>query len=318
MIVNSQKICVIGAGGWGKNHIKTLNKLNCLYGIVDYDKSILNTYSEINSHCKLFNSIESSLAEDFDGYIIATPAETHYPIAKKLLSHSKNILVEKPVCLTSEHAQELYSLAIQNNSFIMGGHLLLFHPAFLKIKNLIEDNKIGDVVYMYSNRLNFGKVRSHENATWSLAPHDISLLLLFCNNFPEKISYDGFELLGRNIEDSSISSFVFPNNIGAHIYVSWLHPFKEHRFVIIGEKGMLSYEDSSEKKEVLFYDKTVSRDKLMTLNNQGSVAIEYENGYPLDAQLRFFIKSIYEKSSNLDNFELSLNVVKILESLKGD
>ena len=131
----------------------------------------------------------------------------------------------------------------------MGGHLLLFHPAFLKIKELIEDNKIGNIVYIYSNRLNFGKVRSHENATWSLAPHDISLLLLFCNSFPNKISYDGFELLGRNIEDSSISSFIFPNNIGAHIFVSWLHPFKEHRFVVIGEKGMLSYEDSSEKKK---------------------------------------------------------------------
>lgn len=317
-MVNCQKICVIGAGGWGRNHINTLNKLNCLYGIIDSDVSILNTYHEINSYCKFFNDIESSLGEDFDGYVIATPAETHYSIAKKLISHSKNVLIEKPVCLTSKHANELYSLAIQNNSFIMGGHLLLFHPAFLKIKELIEDDKIGNIVYIYSNRLNFGKVRSHENATWSLAPHDISLLLLFCNSFPNKISYDGFELLGRNIEDSSISSFIFPNNIGAHIFVSWLHPFKEHRFVVIGEKGMLSYEDSSEKKEILFYDKTVNRDKLMTLNNQGSVAIEYDSGYPLDAQLKFFIKSIYEKSNDLNNFELSINVVKILESLKDD
>tara|TARA_B100001245_G_scaffold196060_1_gene154940 strand:+ start:69 stop:671 length:603 start_codon:yes stop_codon:yes gene_type:complete len=200
----------------------------------------------------------------------------------------------------------------------MGGHLLLFHPAFLTMKRLIDSKKIGDVVYMYSNRLNFGKVRTHENVMWSLAPHDISLLLFFCNNFPEKISYNGFELLGRDIEDSSLSSFIFPNNIGAHIYVSWLHPFKEHRFVAIGEKGMLSYEDSSEKKEILFYDKTVNHDKLMTLNDKGSVSIEYDDGYPLDAQLNFFIKSIYDKSNNLDNFELSVNVVKILENLKNN
>jgi predicted dehydrogenase len=311
------KICVIGAGGWGENHIKTLDKLGALYGIIDYSKDTLDSYKNINSHCQLFGDIESSLDKNFDGYIIATPAETHYSIAKQLLSHSKNILVEKPVCLTSENAEELYELAKSNHCFIMGGHLLLFHPAFLKIKTLIDSGKIGNVLYMYSNRLNFGKVRSHENAMWSLGPHDISLLLFFCKNFPEKINYNGFELLGRKIEDSSLSSFVFPGNIGAHIYVSWLHPFKEHRFVVVGEKGMLVYEDSSEKKEILFYDKTVNQDKMMTLNDKGSNKVEYESVYPLDAQLNFFIKSIESKSNNLDNFKLSINVVKILESLKG-
>ena len=108
-MVNCQKICVIGAGGWGRNHINTLNKLNCLYGIIDSDVSILNNYHEINSYCKFFNDIESSLGEDFDGYVIATPAETHYSIAKKLISHSKNVLIEKPVCLTSKHANDVRS-----------------------------------------------------------------------------------------------------------------------------------------------------------------------------------------------------------------
>jgi UDP-2-acetamido-3-amino-2,3-dideoxy-glucuronate N-acetyltransferase len=311
------KICVIGAGGWGKNHINTLNRLGNLYGIVDKDKNILNNYNNLNEDCNFHSSVEEAILFGYDGYIIATPAETHYPIAKKLLSHSKNILVEKPVCLTSKDAEELYELAKSNHCFIMGGHLLLFHPAFLKIKSLIDSNKIGDVLYMYSNRLNFGKVRSHENAMWSLAPHDISLLLLFCKNFPEKINYNGFELLGRKIEDSSVSSFVFPGKIGAHIFVSWLHPFKEHRFVVIGKKGMLVYEDSSERKEILFYDKTVNHNEMMTLNDEGSNAIEYDSGYPLDAQLNFFIKSIESKSNNLDNFKLSINVVKILESLRA-
>jgi predicted dehydrogenase len=310
------KICVIGGGSWGNNHIKTLNKSGALHGIVDGSKETLDSYKNINSHCKFFKDIESSIDEEFDGYIIATPAETHYSIAKKLLSHSKNILVEKPVCLTSKDAEELYELAKSNDCFIMGGHLLLFHPAFLKIKSLIDNDKIGDVLYIYSNRLNFGKVRSHENVMWSLAPHDISLLLLFCKNFPEKINYSGFKLLDREIEDSSLSSFVFPGNIGAHIFVSWLHPFKEHRFVVVGEKGMLVYEDSSEKKEILFYDKKVDRDEMMTLNDRGSNKIKYESGYPLDAQLNFFIQSIGNKSNNFENFELSINVVKILESLK--
>lgn len=312
------KICVIGAGGWGKNHIKTLDKLGSLYGIVDYNKDTLDSYKNINSHCQLFEDLESSLDKNFDGYIIATPAETHYPIAKKLLSHSKNILIEKPVCLTFKDAEELYELAKSNHCFIMGGHLLLFHPAFIKMKELIKNNKIGKIVYIYSNRLNFGKVRSHENAMWSLAPHDVSLLLFFCDTFPNKVSYNGFRLLGRDIEDSSISSFNFPNDIGAHIFVSWLHPFKEHRFVVVGDKGMLSYEDSSKNKELLFYDKVVNHDELMSLNDNGSTSIDYESEFSLDAQLEFFIKSIYEKSSDLNNFKLSMDVVSILENLKTE
>ena len=311
-----KKICVIGAGGWGKNHISTLNKKGALYGIVDASEAALDDYKNINSHCKFFKNIESTLEEGFDGYIVATPAETHHPIAKKLLAHSKNVLVEKPVCLNSKNAEELLNLAKLNKCFIMGGHLLLFHPAFLKIKSLIDNNKIGKISYIYSNRLNFGKVRSHENAMWSLAPHDISLLLFFCKNFPEKLHYSGFELLKRNIDDSSVSSFTFPQNIGAHIFVSWLHPFKEHRFVIIGEKGMFVYEDTSENKEILFYDKTVNQDKTMSLNDMGSKKIDYETGFPLDAQIDFFIDSIKRKNKNLENFELSINVVKILETLK--
>ena len=310
------RICVIGAGGWGKNHINTLNKLNALHGIVDSNKELLGSYNDINEDCKFFSSLEQTFSESFDGYVIATPAETHYAIANQLLNERKNILVEKPVCLKYSEAKELYNTALEKKCFIMGGHLLLFHPAFIKMNELVKSNKIGKISYLYSNRLNFGKVRSHENAMWSLAPHDISLLLFFCNAFPKKISYNGFKLLGRDIEDSSISSFNFPDNIGAHIFVSWLHPFKEHRFVLVGDKGMLSYEDSSKNKEILFYDKVVNHDKVMSLNDKGSTKIDYEAGFPLDAQLEFFIKSIYEKSTDLNNFKLSMNVVNILENLK--
>ena len=311
------KICVIGAGGWGKNHINTLNKLNALYGIVDSNKGLLESYTDINKDCKLFSSLEETFSESFDGYVIATPAETHYSIANQLLNEVKNLLVEKPVCLKYSEAKKLYNMALEKKCFIMGGHLLLFHPAFIKMNELVKSNKIGKILYLYSNRLNFGKVRNHENAMWSLAPHDISLLLFFVNTLPKKISYNGFKLLGRDIEDSSISSFNFPDDIGAHIFVSWLHPFKEHRFVIVGDKGMLSYEDSSKKKEILFYDKVVNHDQLMSLSDKGSTKIDYETDFPLNAQLEFFIKSLYEKSTDLNNFKLSMDVVNILENLKA-
>ena len=180
------RICVIGAGGWGKNHINTLNKLNALHGIVDSNKGLLDSYTDINKDCKFFSSLEQTFSENFDGYVIATPAETHYTIANQLLNEGKNILVEKPVCLKYSEAKELYNTALEKKCFIMGGHLLLFHPAFIKMNELVKSNKIGKLSYLYSNRLNFGKVRSHENAMWSLAPHDISLLLFFCNAFLSK------------------------------------------------------------------------------------------------------------------------------------
>ena len=263
-----------------------------------------------------FESIDLSLTTNFDGYIIATPAQTHYDIAKKLLNLSKNILVEKPVCLTFENAKELYEIAKKNKCFIMGGHLLLFHPAFLKMKELVQNGKLGKIVYLYSNRVNFGKIRNHENALWSLAPHDISLLLFFCKNFPSEINYTGFQLLEREIHDSSLSSFKFPKNIGAHIFVSWFHPFKEHRFVIVGDKGMLSYEDSSNNKEIVFYQKSIDHSSNEYLNDDGKISIKYDKGYPLDAQLEFFIESISKRSINLSNFKLSMDVIKILEKLE--
>ena len=304
------KICVIGAGGWGKNHINTLNKLNVLNGIVDFNNELLNSFTDINKSCKLFTSIEQTFEESFDGYVIATPAETHYSIASQLLKKGKNILVEKPVCLKYSEAKELYGIALEKKCFIMGGHLLLFHPAFIKMNELVKNNKIGKMCYLYSNRLNFGKVRSHENAMWSLAPHDISLLLFFCNTFPEKISYNGSRLLGRDIEDSSISSFDFPDDIGAHIFVSWLHPFKEHRLVVIGSEAMISFEDSAEGKPLTLYSKKIDLVNGIPEKIDGpKEIIEYDDKMPLEAELEYFINT---KKPLISNGENGRDVVRIL------
>ena len=122
------KICVIGGGGWGKNHIKTLDRLGFLGGIVDVSKEILQSYDDLNPNCLKFTNLDDALAHNFDGFVVATPAETHYEIAKMLIKNSNNVLIEKPVCLNYENANELLLLAKKNSSFIMGGHLLLFHP----------------------------------------------------------------------------------------------------------------------------------------------------------------------------------------------
>ena len=312
------KICVIGGGGWGKNHIKTLNRLGFLGGIVDVNKEILMSYDNLNSQCLKFTNLDDALCYDFDGYVLATPAETHYDIAKKLIKNSNNVLIEKPVCLNSENANELLLLAKENSSFIMGGHLLLFHPAYIKIKELIKTNLIGDIRYMYSNRLNFGKVRNHENALWSLGPHDISLLLFFNNDNFNSISYSESKIINREISDSSLINIKF-KNVDSHIFLSWFHPYKEHNFVVIGDKGMISYKDSDPKKEIIYYKKRIEFDNndssKHNLDDQGFESIEYAISSPLDSELNYFVKSIKNNKKDLENFKLSTNVVKILEKI---
>lgn len=312
------KICVIGAGGWGKNHINALDRLGFLGGIVDINNEILKSYDTLDSQFLTFTNLDDALAHDFDGYVIATPAETHYTIAKKLIQHSNNVLIEKPVCLNSKNANELLHLAKKYNSFIMGGHLLLFHPAYIKINKLIKKNLIGDVKYMYSNRLNFGKVRNHENALWSLGPHDISLLLFFNKNQFNSISFSESKIINRNITDSSLINIKF-NNVDSHIFLSWYHPYKEHNFVVIGSEGMISYKDSDQNKEIIYYKKRIEFDEkdIMKHNlvDEGFESIKYDISSPLDSELNYFVKSIKNKNQDLGNFELSIEVVTILEKI---
>ena len=160
------KICVVGAGYWGMNHVRTLNELNALGGVVDKDISVLNGLKSNYSNCSIFSSIENSFESDFDGYIVSTPPVTHYEIAKKIILNRIPVLVEKPLTLDYASSKKLCQLAVKMNVNLMVGHVLLFHPAFQKMKSLIENGKIGEIQYIYSNRLNLGKFRTNENVFW--------------------------------------------------------------------------------------------------------------------------------------------------------
>jgi len=166
------KIAVIGAGRWGKNHVRTLNELGWLGGVIDGREEVLNKIRSDYPKSDTFSSLDSPGAYDFDTYTVAVPAEAHYEVALRLLEAGKHVLVEKPITLTSEHARNLHHLAQQKGLILMVGHLLLFHPAICKMKTLIDSGKIGKLQYMYSNRLNLGTVRTEENSLWSFAPHD--------------------------------------------------------------------------------------------------------------------------------------------------
>ncbi len=310
------KICVIGAGNWGKNHVKTLFKLGLLEGIIDANTSrrldLQNDYPSV----QIFGSLEEPGALNFSAYTVAVPAEFHYDITLKLLQNDKHVLVEKPLTLDVNTSSTLVNLAKKKKLVLMTGHLLLFHPAIRKIKALINENKIGKLQYIYSNRLNLGTVRKEENSLWNFAPHDISVLNYLTDAFPHKVDSNGGAFLQPHIHDTTMTNLAYPNNIVAHIFVSWLHPFKEHRLVIIGSKGMLSYEDSSADKILKFYEKGIDWINGEPIKRDGPTeTIPYEKGAPLALELQHFHNCICEKEANtLISGEHGLDVLKVLES----
>ncbi|MFL2983259.1 MAG: Gfo/Idh/MocA family protein [Candidatus Neomarinimicrobiota bacterium] len=309
----NKSICVIGAGDWGKNHIKTLHKLNSLKGVVELNDitlcSLANKYPKIQLH----QSVEDALCENYDGYIIATPAMTHYEIAKKVIKSGKSLLIEKPLTLLVHEAEDLVSLAKEKNVSAMVGHVLLFHPAITKIKEMIENGDIGELQYIYSNRLNLGKVRTEENVFWSLAPHDIAIFQHIIGSIPEKISAKGSTFLQEGIPDSTLTQLEYENGIKGHIFVSWLHPFKEHRLVVIGSEAMISFEDSLNEKPLKFYSKKIDLKSGVPKKIDGPVKmISFENRMPLEIELEYFCNHLMDIKPEISNINHGYEVVKTL------
>jgi UDP-2-acetamido-3-amino-2,3-dideoxy-glucuronate N-acetyltransferase len=262
----------------------------------------------------MFSKLEDALKEDFDGFTVATPAETHFEIAERILRSKRHVLVEKPIALKVEEANKLKKLAEENHVNLMVGHLLLFHPAIRKIKDLIVTGKIGRLEYVYSNRLNLGTVRTEENILWSFAPHDISIFQYLIGRTPIEVVSRGGIFLQPSVHDSSMTVLSYPDNVVGHIFVSWLHPFKEHRIVVIGSKGMFSYEDSSEDKQILFYEKGIDWVKGEPIKRDGPTEIiPYDKGLPLTEEMKYFVSHLNGDPIQTANAESAIEVLEILQ-----
>jgi len=309
-----KKICVVGAGRWGKNHIKTLDEIGCLAGVVEANSEVRTEFEGKYPGIQTFATVRDAINGDFDGFTVATPAETHFELAKFIMGHKKHVLVEKPLTLKASEARRLKKLAGENGVNLMVGHLLLFHPAIRKIKELIEKGKIGKLEYIYSNRLNLGTVRTEENILWSFAPHDISVFQYFIGSLPTEVVSRGGIFLQPNNHDSSMTILTYPNNIVGHIFVSWLHPFKEHRIVVIGSKGMFSYEDSSDDKNIMFYEKGIDWIQGEPIKRDGPTeVIPYDKEMPLTEELRYFTDHTNGEPIKIADAQNGVEVLEILE-----
>jgi len=312
--VSINKVCVVGAGYWGKNHVRTLDKLKALGGIVETDKKIQKDLTEKYPNIIIFNNLDDALIIDkFKGFTVATPAETHYHITKKIILSGKHVLVEKPIALNIENAKELSILAKQKNVNLMVGHLLLFHPAIIKIHEIIKNGKIGKLQYIYSNRLNLGQVRLEENVFWSLAPHDISIFQYLTNSYPKEVFAKGSCFLRKGIYDSTVTLLKYKNGVEGHIFVSWLHPFKEHRLVVIGSEAMISFDDSIEDKPLKLYSKKFKMSEGIPKKFDGPVKnLSYKRKMPLTEELKYFVNHLNGDEINISNGKHAIDVTKIL------
>ena len=217
------------------------DQLGVLKLICDKNENTVNQFKKQYPDVEICIDLEEVLSnEDIKAVVVATPAETHFTVANKALSAGKHVFVEKPLALTEVEGQQLVKLAEQNELILMVGHILHYHSALIKLKELINSGELGKIQYLYSNRLNIGKIRNEENILWSFAPHDISVILMLLGEMPESVSATGGSYLQRKIPDTTLTTMDFPSGVKAHIFVSWLHPYKEQKLVVVGDKKWLS------------------------------------------------------------------------------
>ncbi len=246
-------VAVAGCGYWGKNLVRNFHEIGSLRMICDVQperaRALAAQYGV--AVCESYPALLHN--EGLDAIVIATPAVQHYSMAKQALEAGKDVFVEKPLALRVEQAQELTELAESGGRILMVGHLLHYHPAIQKLRSLIREGALGKVEYIYSSRLNFGKLRTEENILWSFAPHDISAILYLLGEEPLSVAAHGGNYLNQHVADVTMTSCTFGSGATAHIFVSWLYPFKEQKLVVVGDRQMAVFDDTAPSRKLVLY-----------------------------------------------------------------
>jgi len=310
-------IAVIGSGYWGKNLIRNFHELGALKLICDKSETLLNQFREQYSGsgtCLALNEILSR--NDIKGVVIATPAETHYTIAREVLLAGKHVFVEKPFVLDEEEAEDLTTLAKANNLVLMVGHVLQYHPAFVRLKELAEAGDLGRINYVYSHRLNLGKIRREENILWSFAPHDISMILSLAGEEPDSVATHGGYYLHQKIADVTTTHLEFPSGLRAHIFVSWLHPNKEQKLVVVGDRKMAVFDDTQpwEDKLLLYPHKIKWQHNVPLPSKAEAERSDIPEDEPLRRECQHFLDCITNGQAPLTDGNEGLGVLRILNS----
>ena len=314
----NKKACIgiIGLGAWGKNILRNLYEMDLVSCACDADKTILNQREKDFPGIKYTNSVKSILNDPaIKGAVISTPAATHYKLVKQALKAGKNVFVEKPLALDVAEGEELVALSKKLGKILMVGHILQYHPAILKLKELIDDGKLGKIQYIYSNRLNIGKLRTEENILWSFAPHDISVILMLVGEEPVSVRSFGEGYLNKEIFDVTLTDLEFKKRIKAHIFVSWLHPFKEQKLVVVGSKAMAVFDDLTKEKLFIYPHKIEwKKGKIPVAHKADYKTVKVKNCEPLKEEIKHFMECITKGKRPVTDGEEGLRVLRVLDA----
>lgn len=287
------RVAVVGCGMWGRNLVRTMASLGNLRVVADADPMVSGAVAA--EHGVEAHTVEEVIAaDDIDAVVIAAPARDHADLALTVLDHGKHAYVEKPLALTLVDAERVVARARQRGRTLMVGHLLQYHPAFLALRDLVRKGELGPLRYLYSNRLNLGRVRREENSLWSFAPHDISMILGLLGEEPVEVSAQGATFLSPGVADVTTTHLTFAGGQQAHVFVSWLHPFKEQRLVVVGEDAMAVFDDTLgwDDKLRLFRHRVDLTGEVPTADRAEAESVPVPPDEPLRLECEHFIECV--------------------------
>jgi len=310
-----RNIAVVGCGPWGQNLVRNFAELGALHTVCDTDpetlKQVASLYPDANTESEYPPVLKN---ESIKGVVIASPAGLHYSMARQALLSHKDVFVEKPLALKLEEGKELVAMAEEKRRVLMVGHLLEYHPAITRLKEMVAKGELGRIQYVYSNRLNLGRFRTEENVLWSFAPHDISaILFLLGGEMPQQVSAHGGYYLHQDIADVTLTTLAFRGGVRAHIFVSWLHPYKEQKLVLVGDRKMAVFDDTLPRDKLVLYSHSTGWEgqKPVPHPQKGEV-IEVSPVEPLKLECQDFLKSIETRQTPKVDGRKGLQVLEIL------
>lgn len=320
--MSQRTLALIGAGYWGKNLARNFHQLGALHTLCDLSQATLDSYGADYDAVQKTSAIDSLWSNTaIDRVAIAAPAVLHYQLAKKALLAGKDVFVEKPLCLDAAEAAELIALAAGHGRVLMVGHLLQYHPYVQHLQALVTAGELGAIHYITSNRLNLGKIRREENALWSFAPHDLSVILsLAGHRLPEEVVCTGGSYVTPGVADTTLTALAFAGGLRAHVYVSWLNPFKEQKLTVVGAKGMAVFDDTRPWNEKL----ALYRDYLGWDARQNPVPnkvqprfITLSEGEPLRAECQHFLDRCADRAAPRTDGAEGLRVLRVLQAAQA-